>query len=371
MTKKYYRNIIFSKTPLKTHLKAGEHFQIYPCDFPNAPKSPRGFDFPLIIEYWVDDDIREDVSSFFEEFEDVEGIEYLKDSFSRTAIQTVKLSQITRLLSVATNHRVFQLSESEYKWGVPLPNKKPTELTEDQKDKLNNSPSQLIMGIYTYPEMWKDLVAINFTEQRHANSIFTPHRNYYVNEPIVDRNKHITFPDTIFQIIENYFELEPASKKIIDSITHLICNGVDIRMKMKSLSFLSFVSAIETIVNFELKDKRSDIEFECNHCHALKTSPISCHYCGKPIWGVKVKFKEFLKTYVAKDDYSVKKYNKIYKLRSEIVHNGILLLGDEQLDWSKSDQPNSQYITHLEAMQIAKLSVVNWLLLGPNKKLVE
>jgi hypothetical protein len=49
----------------------------------------------------------------------------------------------------------------------------------------------------------------------------------------------------------------------------------------------------------------------------------------------------------------------------------MLLLGDEQLNWAKSDKVDSQYITHLETMQLARLSLVNWLLMGPNKELLE
>ena len=49
----------------------------------------------------------------------------------------------------------------------------------------------------------------------------------------------------------------------------------------------------------------------------------------------------------------------------------MLLLGDEQIDWSKSDKADSQYMTHLETMQLARLALVNWLLMGPDKKIVE
>jgi hypothetical protein len=359
MTKKFYRAIIFSKTPLTTYLRVGNYFQIYPCDFTNAPKSRYCHDFPLVIEYWVDEDEKIEISDDWED---------LKDYVSKSSLQIIKLNRLTRLLSAITNHRFFSYGESEFKWGVALPDK---ELGGDEKDKINNTPSQAILGVYTYPDMWKDLQLKDFSEQRHPSSKLVRHVFYYIHDPIDNKTKEIKFPATIQQLVDEYFKLDAKTTKIVNSITHLICNGVDIKSKMKSLSFLSFVSAVETIVNFEFKDKNDEIEFECTDCQTVNKSPLTCPKCGRPLWGVKAKFKAFLKTYVSNGDGSIKKYNRIYNLRSDIVHNGMLLLGDEQFYWAKSDKADSQYMTHLETMQLARLSLVNWLLMGPNKELVE
>lgn len=359
MTKKFYRNIIFSKTPLTTYLRIGDYLQIYPCDFENAPKSRYCHDFPLVIEYWVDEDEKIEVSDDWED---------LKDYVSKSSLQIIKLNRITRLLSAFTNHRFFTYGESEFRWGVALPDK---ELDEEEKQVINNTPSQVIFGVYTYPKMWNDLQLKDFSEQRHPSAKLFKHNFYYWYDPVDDKTKEITFPATIHKLVDHYFNLNAKAKKIVDSIIHLICNGIDIKPKMKSLAFLSFVSAVETIVNYEYKDKKDEIEFECPDCQAIRKSPLTCHKCGRPIWGVKAKYKAFLKTYVAKGENSIKKYNRIYNLRSDIVHNGMLLLGDEQLNWAKSDKVDSQYMTHLETMQLARLSLVNWLLMGPNKELVE
>ena len=40
----------------------------------------------------------------------------------------------------------------------------------------------------------------------------------------------------------------------VNSAASLICNGVDLRTKMKSLSFISFVSSIETMVNYKFRN---------------------------------------------------------------------------------------------------------------------
>ena len=56
MKRKYFRNIIFSKTPLTGHFRFEDEFQIYPCDYENAPTSKHANDIPLIIEFWIDED---------------------------------------------------------------------------------------------------------------------------------------------------------------------------------------------------------------------------------------------------------------------------------------------------------------------------
>ena len=80
---------------------------------------------------------------------------------------------------------------------------------------------------------------------------------------------------------------------------------------MKSLSFFSAVSAIETMINLEYKEEK--IEFDCNHCKSLKSSARICQKCGKPKWGIAEKFREFLGKYVSNSKSSRRKFNKIYR----------------------------------------------------------
>ncbi len=354
MKKKFYRNIIFSKTPLTTNFRFGDYFQIYPCDLENAPHSKHSDDIPLVIEFWIDEDENPEVGDDWVE---------IKEFISTTANQTNRLNRITRLLSAVTNHRIYNNTDPETKWGIVMPD----EVTDENRDIINNQSSQRFAGLYYYPTIEKDMTISEFSEQRHDNSLFFPHTYYYFYDPIDSKKKQITFPKTIYEILYKYYHLDIKSRKVVDTIAHLICHGIDLKTKMKSMSFLSFVSAIETLVNYEFKDQKDGVEFDCPDCQTVKASPIGCPKCGRPIWGVKAKFKTFLKTYVAKSDGSVKKYNRIYNLRSDIIHNGLLLLGDEQSDWTKSEKADSQWMTHMETMQLARLSLVNWLLMGPKK----
>ena len=54
--RKYYRRIVFSKTPLKSQFRYKDRFQILPNDSENAPKSPYNKHFPLFLEYYIDFD---------------------------------------------------------------------------------------------------------------------------------------------------------------------------------------------------------------------------------------------------------------------------------------------------------------------------
>ncbi len=354
MNRKIYRSIIFSKSQLKTQLKFGDYFQIYPCDFKKAPASPYCSDFPLVIEYYVD------------EVPEVKLPDELQELSTWVHESTQKINQLNRLLrllSVLTNHRFFIIEESGYKWGKALPDLK---LNENEKEAFNSSSSQTFSPGFYYPSIADDLCITDFSEQKFPVAVLIEHTKYYRRVPSDDRDIDINFPNTIYQSVDKYFSLDNNRKKVANSVNHLICNGIEIKDKMKSLSFLSFVSAIETIVNYEFKKKNDVIEFECNDCQTIKTSQFTCPKCQRPIWGVKTKFKEFLKTYVSGTPKSIEKYNKIYNLRSKIVHAGVLLLGDEEIDWGESLNTNEQYTTYYESMQLARESLSNWLLKGAN-----
>ncbi len=126
---------------------------------------------------------------------------------------------------------------------------------------------------------------------------------------------------------------------------------------MKSLSFFSFVSSIETLVNYEFRNER--VEYTCNDCKALSSSERNCKKCGSPIWGVSAKYREFLFKYVSNDPNAKKMYNKIYDIRSKITHTEYLMNGENFLNWNFDDKTEEIARKHLEAMQLARRSLIN------------
>jgi hypothetical protein len=350
MKKIFVRQIVFSKTPLINHYKFKDEFQIFPCDFKNVPVSKFQREFPLVLEYWYDEDEKIEIS---EDFQDLESI---NNFLSKNSKISNKANRLTRLLTAITNHRFFSTSDkydTEGRWGIIFPEGEPTNET-----KL--PPSSWSIPWFHYETISDDLKIKEFTEQKHSNITLIPHKEYFTYDPIDNYKKSINFPSTIHEILEIYFNLNTETKNTVDTVTHLISNGIDLRLKMKSLSFISFVSSIETLLNFHYNQQKK-----------IKTAnqgepkaPNNCEKCGQPFFGIKAKYKEFLTTFVADSEASITKFNKIYNLRSSIVHSGGLLLGDEELNWQKSEKIDGQWLIHIETMQLARLSLVNWLIMS-------
>jgi Apea-like HEPN len=242
------------------------------------------------------------------------------------------------------------------------------EITEE----LNNRSSQWGFQMFTFSNLSKELRIDDFIKPEINEVKIKPHTRYYLHEPLEKKDSEIYFPDSIDFAFDNYFTLlSQQSREIIDTVAYLICNGIEMTQKMKSMSFLSFVSSIETLVNYEYADKNSDIKFECSDCKTLISSPYKCK-CGKPIWGIAFKFREFLKNFISNTEDSIKRYKRIYNFRSSIVHNGALLLGDNQFNWEKSDESKKHTLIYLETMQMSKLALMRWLILkNPNLEWIE
>ncbi len=117
--------------------------------------------------------------------------------------------------------------------------------------------------------------------------------------------------------------------KKVKSCIYLTCDGIDIQDNKRSLAFLSFVSAIEGLVSLEVAE--DEITFECHNCKTIKDSPHQCPKCGRPIWGIKTKFVEFLRKFVAGSEKSAQIYREVYNLRCKITHQNQLFSGDYDL----------------------------------------
>ncbi|GGD99641.1 hypothetical protein [Planktosalinus lacus] len=349
---KFIKNIIFSKTPLNGLYRYKDKFQIYPINIDAAPSSPLTEHFPLIIEFCYDQSEVKKVKKFIE----MEG--YFP--ISEMTAQTNKLIQITNLLSTISNFRFFFYRRPEMKWAIHLPEKEISKMTEEMRAEYNKTSSKWSMLIYAYPNIGKDLEINEFSNPNVSKVNQTQHSHYYYYDPLESKKKSIVFPQTIDDILDKYYSLNEEEMKITNSGMHQFCNGLDIFSNMKSLSFFSFVSSIETLVNLEFKNEK--IDFECNDCKTIKSSERTCQKCGRPIWGIAAKFREFLFKYVS-DHFEAKKlYNKIYTVRSKITHTEYLISGDNFLEWDFTDKTEEVDMLHLKAMQLGRRSFANWLL---------
>jgi hypothetical protein len=347
MRKKFYKSVIFSNTPLKSRFKHEDEFQIYPIQSSSVPKYTYIKEFPLIIEYWIDVDL----NPVLPDDMDTPG-----GMISRTTNQTNQLNKLMRLLSVLSNHR-FYTSPLKVTYGIELPDHK------DDFHLMEDKASRAFMTFYNDPIIRNNLKIDSFSKIIGVPPMkLRKHPDYFINNPVEQPEGEIVFPERIGHAFESYFSLSIDEQLLINSCAHLVCNGLDIADTMKSLSFISFVSAIETMVDFDFKRANTDVEIECHDCHSIASSPFTCQKCGKPIWGVKVKFREFLKKYVSSNQNSITKYNRIYNIRSQITHQGLLLLGDERIGWDRSPKAELQYNTYMETRQLSRLSIINWLI---------
>lgn len=344
--KKFIKNIIFTKTPLVGKYRYGDLFQIYPLNIDDAPNTDKTNHYPIIIEYWYETEGVEDIEVF--------GLEHIDKMISTTTPQINKLIEYTNLLSAITNHRFFYYRKPDTFWSLPL----------TREGDVNQLSSEWSVSLYYYPNIANDLKIEDFSEPDFPEISRLPQKFYYWYDPVEGHDKTIAFPDTIDAILSKYFSAAKDENIVANSCIYQICNGLDLLDKIKSLSFFSFVSAIETLVNYEFKDEK--VEYLCNDCKSLKDSKRHCNKCGSPIWGVTAKYREFLFKYVSNEPNAKKLYNKIYNIRSQITHTDFLFAGELFLDWNHNDKTEEIFKTHLSAMQLSRRSLINWLLKKDN-----
>ena len=122
------------------------------------------------------------------------------------------------------------------------------------------------------------------------------------------------------------------------------------------------VAALETLSDMVTNDKDL-IEEDCHSCHHIKSSPYICPKCGRPIWGVTAKVKNFLKEYVSSNDEDVKNYNKIYNLRSKITHTGDIFTGDSIYD-SDEDRRDKENKMEYKLIEYARRGMASVMMKG-------
>lgn len=350
--RKYYKTVLLTNSPLKTCFAFEDHFQVYPMKLDGKPQSPYAKHFPCFLEYSVD-------------YENEEPADVLE----LTAVKANKSKEIANLLSCLTNHRFFNYDSSMFGWGFAFPNARIDDMSLEEKKKLNVKESEWFMGGYIYPNLKEDLNIDKFTDVP-TNSPLCENRlhEYFTNDPIDDEFHELRFSNTIHSALHFYYELSEKTRKKLNSCIYLACDGMDIASTKRSLSFLSFVSALEGLVDLDVDD--NEIEFECHNCKAIKSSPYTCPSCGRPIWGIKQKFVAFLSKFVAGSEKSQKIYRDIYNLRSKITHTGKLFVSDYELSLDDDIQQKNydDWLMRLKALQLVRISIDSWLRYSGKKK---
>lgn len=343
--KKYYKALVFSNSILKTSFRFEDKFQILPIDMEGKPQSPYARHFPMFLEYTIDYQNDEPT-----------------DIFSLGAIKINKEKEILNLLSCLTNHRFFQYNTSMMGWGIRLAEKLIDDTTDKERQELDGQDSCMFMGVYSYQGLKEDLRIEQFTDFKTTASFKEAQMHeYFTENPIDDYQHEVCFPNTLYTALHNYYNLSSETRKKVNSCIYLACDGMDISSNKRSLSFLSYISAIEGLVELEVDD--NEITFACGSCKTIESSPYSCPQCGRPIWGIRQKFVNFLTKFVAGSEQSQKKYKDIYNLRSRITHSGKLFRGDYELSFDENNEEKDyhDWLMRLETLQLFRISLDSWL----------
>lgn len=350
--KKYYKTIVFSNSILKTSFRFEDKFQVLPLDMKGKPYSPYAHHFPLFIEYTLD--INEGES---------------RNALEITALRVNKVKEILNLLSCLTNHRFFDYDPSRSIWGIRMPNKDTREMTKEEIQDIESQESVFCLALYKYKGLKEDLQIDHFTDF-FPNASFMDNKihEYYTSNPIDDYRHEISFPDTINYSLQNYYTLSSKTRERVNSCIYLACDGIDISDYKRSLSFLSYVSAIEGLIDLDVDD--DEIQFSCKSCHSIIESPYKCPKCGRPIWGINQKFTNFLSKFVAGSEDSMKTYKEIYDLRSKITHKGKLFLSDYELSLNESiaEKEHNAWLMRLKTLQLFRIALDSWLRYNNKKK---
>lgn len=352
--KKYYCNLIFSSSPLTKSYKYKDEFQIIPLSSEFQLKYDKPTHFPLLIEYHIDLNDKRGIKN--------ELFNNIKDWISEAELQNKILKTYIRLLSTFTNYYFFTYRINQG-WFFPINREMP-------KDEYNEVESVWGINHYLKKGLKKRLDIIEFTELKTKPVNKVIHNEYYQSLFLKEAKKEISISHFTDNMFDSYSKLNKKEKEKFDSAITLIYNGQAIMENMKSLAFISFISSIETMSNFEYKDLVKEIEFECNSCKTIKESPYKCPECGKPIWGISQQFKLYLKDYLSKDPKSNAIINKLYSMRSKIVHSGYMMIDDIYYNFDDNPIKTKEFESLYSIKQYSKMSIVNWLLKNRIKKAI-
>lgn len=345
------RTIVFSNSKLKSSFRFEDNFQVLPLNMEVKPQNQCARHFPIILEFSIDDN----------EIDRYERLKYSTALYNRQ-------KEIINLLSCLTNHRFFSYDTSMNGWGIGVPNKPIEKITKEEFDIFNKQESCWYISGYFYRGLKKDMIINRFSDYS-PKAILKEARmhEYYINNPIDDYQHEICFPNTLPTALHFYYGLSENIRRKVNSSIYLACDGMDISAHKRSLSFLSYISAIEGLIDLDVNE--DEIEFECGSCKTIKSSPYKCPVCGRPIWGIKQKFVNFLSKYVSMTEKSQKKYKKIYDLRSSITHTGQLFLGDYNMSFNeeRKEKDENDWLMRLETLQLFRIALDSWLR-DPQKK---
>jgi hypothetical protein len=306
MTKSVFQKLIISKLPLSGYFRDENRFQLFPApsSFDSAPWLKA--DHLNILEVAVD--LSEIPAQQMQRGKKEPDFIVLEKK------STIKGQEIVSLLTTLTHYDFFTYDGSQ-SWFIPFRNGAWESNPEyGQRDYISSALRNPRGG-------YNDFSLLEISEIAYDEP-----SEYYKRYAERLGSSPIQFPRSLNILLNKYWSLDKTLKTIFLSSCSFFNMGLKLRGELNhSLSFASFVTAIEALSEYEFKAENKNIKFKCSNCKALESSHYKCKKCGEPIWGIAEKFRQFIKKYASTDE-EVRKYaNEIYGKRSKILHSGKLL----------------------------------------------
>jgi hypothetical protein len=334
--KTYHSTIIYTKTPLLNQFRYKDLFQILPAShLEGLPSSKLQRHYPILLQFWVNDEEVINVPVVFEE---------IKDFVSHNTRIIIKQDQILSLLSCLTNHLFFRYTDMDGIWGVPI-------LNDDPGENANQWSSKWCLPFFHAPGLPPQLKIDDFSPLLYPEMEYVEHFPYYQNDPNLDMDskRAITFPETIYLDLESYYAKGQDTRAILDTAISYAVSAIQLKSTKKTMSIVAAFTAIETMVNFEFSD------FEPEHCGT----------CNQPQYKVAKKYRDYLLNYIGKSDKNKKKFNAYYNLRSKIVHTGQRFKTENLFADVAEDVKQKEMVDQIEILILSKMAIFQWLLKNP------
>lgn len=322
-----------TKTPLWTAYQYRDVFILQPIVRKDIPKSPYARHYPVFVDFYIDTDEP-------------------KSEFELVALSLDSVKEICTILTALSNFEFFTYSTTNCAWGAIAPSCSFDEMTSEEISLWNkqarNSVWMPVLG-YTYEGFEHDMLIDSITLQSPNKSmICDTNIGYFIDDPEEYGKSGIILPENITYALDTYYGLDATSRKSVFAAMILISNGINLGIQYLSLGFISYISAIETLVTLEYK----------------KVKVEHCDKCGQPKYKVRKKFLDLLAKYVSSTEKSQSKFKKMYDLRSKIAHAGELFISDVEFNLLKRDEMDGEWFKYIEVQQLARLCVFRWLLMN-------
>lgn len=303
----FKKDLLLTSFPVDGFYRHKDYFQIVPMD---GWEKRYGVDTPLVIEFPIEKVTREQLRkhSDFPEFA------------IQKYISSEKCRQIYLLLTVFTSTVFFQYSMRQ-SWFIPSG-------ADCCKDRPN------IWGTKGYNPEWPNTDIDDFSEPT-ANELRRVDASRYYKRSSYDTDHVLDLPDCIDNLFEKFISLTQKKKSIYLSSASLFHQGIMLWGDHPSLSFAAMVSALESIISFDVKPKPGEI---------------------------KSSFKAFLKRYANPSDDFDEFSTKIYNKRCKILHGGHLFLGEVKSGEIGSFDIVEDDDFRRSVIRICRIALVNWLL---------